>query len=116
MSSRAAAARRPGWMGRSPSNTSTSASDCRPRRAERLERRHLVAPFRLSSLELRSNLLTEEYQQEMRRITAREVKDIWRRNPNLKDALTPEQQRERTGRLPHNLTDAHRTLGDDRRH
>jgi hypothetical protein len=48
----------------------------------------------VSNLQLRSNLLTEGYQQEMRRITPYEVKDIWRRNPMVKDGLTLKQQNE----------------------
>lgn len=62
----------------------------------------------LSNLQLRSNLLPEDYQGEyksqpgkkiMTLITAFEIKDIWRRNPFLKDSLTLEQQREWTARL-----------------
>ena len=58
-----------------------------------------MARLHLSNLQLRSNLLTEDYQKEMRAITAFEVKDIWRRNPLLKDNLTPAQQKEWTSRL-----------------
>lgn len=62
----------------------------------------------LSNLQLRSNLLPEDYQGEydsrpgkkiMDLITAVEVKDIWRRNPMLTNRLTREQQREWTARL-----------------
>lgn len=55
--------------------------------------------LRLSNLQLRSNLLSENYQKELRSITPYEVKDIWRRNPMLKDSLTPKQQKEWTARL-----------------
>jgi len=62
----------------------------------------------LSNLQLRSNLLPEDYQGEYKHrpgqkimavITAHEVKDIWRRNPLLKDHLTREQHQERIARL-----------------
>jgi len=62
----------------------------------------------LSNLQLRSNLLPEDYQGEyesrsgtkvMALITAFEVKDIWRRNPLLRDSLNPTQQKEWTARL-----------------
>jgi hypothetical protein len=62
----------------------------------------------LSNLQLRSNLLPEDYQGEYKHragkrimavITAHEVKDIWRRNPLLKDYLTREQHQEWIARL-----------------
>lgn len=50
----------------------------------------------LSNVQLRSNLRSEDYQQEMGLLTVFEVKDIWRRNPMLRapDALTPRQKEE----------------------
>ena len=55
----------------------------------------------LSNIELRSNLLSANYQRETSRITAFEIKNIWDRNPNLIDhtSLTPSQQQELKERL-----------------
>lgn len=55
----------------------------------------------LSNLVLRSNLLSGEYQQEIPRISVLEVKDIWRRNPMLRneDRLTSRQRQEWTEHL-----------------
>jgi hypothetical protein len=54
----------------------------------------------LSNLQLRSNLLSTEYQQEMGRLTIFEVKNIWDRTC-LKDPekLTPEQRQQWTDHL-----------------
>jgi hypothetical protein len=63
----------------------------------------LMFKLKLSNLQLRSNLLPEEYQGESRYrpgknvlecITVYEIKDINRRNPNLILGRTAEQQRE----------------------
>jgi hypothetical protein len=53
-------------------------------------------PSLLSNLELRSNLLSNEYQQEMRRVTVFELRDIYERCPLLRGIRphTAAQQRE----------------------
>jgi hypothetical protein len=53
-------------------------------------------PSLLSNLELRSNLLSNEYQEEMRRVTVFELRDICERNPILRGIrpLTADQERE----------------------
>jgi hypothetical protein len=50
----------------------------------------------LSNLELRANILSENYQRELSRITALEIRDIRRRNPMLLDPeqLTAQQRKE----------------------
>ena len=52
--------------------------------------------FSLSNLQLRSNLLSMEYQREIRRVTVFEFKNIRERNPNLMspDNLTEAQRQE----------------------
>lgn len=57
--------------------------------------------FNLSNMQLRSNLLSVDYQEELDRVTVFEVKDTWRRCPLIKDPgrLTPEQRREWTEHL-----------------
>ena len=53
-------------------------------------------PSLLSNLDLRSNLLSNEYQQEMRRVTVFELRDIYERCPLLRGirSHTAAQQRE----------------------
>lgn len=60
-----------------------------------------MSRFSLSNLQLRSNLLSATYQQELCRITIFEVKDIRRRCPMLTDLsrLTPKQRLEWTKHL-----------------
>ncbi len=55
-----------------------------------------MSPPRLSNLQLRANLLSGNYQREMARLTAAEVRDIWSRNPNLRGLppMTPDQRRQ----------------------
>jgi hypothetical protein len=54
----------------------------------------------VSNLQLRSNLLSKNYQQEMQRITYREVRDIWDRTAlRDEDKLTPEQKNEHLAEL-----------------
>lgn len=50
----------------------------------------------LSNIQLRSNLLSVDYQQEMSRITAFEIENIWDRNPSLRNphALDEKQQKQ----------------------
>ena len=61
----------------------------------------IMTSLGLSNIELRSNLLSVNYQREMSRITAFEIKNIWDRNPNLTDhaSLTLSQQQELKERL-----------------
>jgi hypothetical protein len=67
----------------------------------------------LSNLQLRSNLLFEDgYQKEMRRVTALEIKDIWDRNPDLKDGYTPAQQQQKTDSLFYGTSDVRMSDGD----
>jgi hypothetical protein len=55
-----------------------------------------MSRFGVSNLQLRSNLLSPEYQREIRRVTVFEFKDIRERNPNLMspDGLTEAQRQE----------------------
>jgi hypothetical protein len=58
-----------------------------------------LAQLHLSNLQLRSNLLSVNYQKEMTKVTAFEFKDILRRNELLINELTPKQREEWTARL-----------------
>src|SRR5271165_2424941 len=64
-------------------------------------RRQTMSRLTLSNIQLRSNLLSEDYPREMGRVTVFELKDIRRRNPLLRppEAMTNAQREQWTRHL-----------------